>query len=64
MDGEHAAIRRLRGSPAWFGGGVEADLLNRREMLELMRAFDRITDPAMRERVLELIKSVATADKA
>lgn len=57
-------FRPLRASPAWFSGGPEADLLNRRETLELMRAFDQITDPAVRERVLQLIKSLATADKA
>lgn len=32
--------------------------LNRRETLELVRAFYRITDPAVRKRVFELIKSL------
>ena len=39
-----------------FGGGDEA--MNRRETLELVRAYYRITDPAVRKRVFELIKSL------
>ena len=54
----------LSGSLASFMGSQEADLPNRRETLELVRAFDRITDPAVPERMLELTKSLATADKA
>jgi transcriptional regulator with XRE-family HTH domain len=38
------------------GGGEEA--MNRRETLELVRAYYRITDPAVRKRVFELIKSL------
>jgi transcriptional regulator with XRE-family HTH domain len=34
------------------------DMLNRRETLELVRAYYRITDPAVRKRVFELIKSL------
>ena len=34
------------------------DALNRRETLELVRAYYRITDPAVRKRVFELIKSL------
>ena len=41
-----------------FGGGAD-DALNRRETLELVRAYYRITDPAVRKRVFELIKSLA-----
>ncbi len=37
-------------------GGDEA--MNRRETLELVRAYYRITDPAVRKRVFELIKSL------
>ncbi len=33
--------------------------LHRRETLELVRAYYRITDPAVRKRVFELIKSMA-----
>ena len=38
------------------------DTLNRRETLELVRAYYRITDPAIRKRVFELIKSMGPAD--
>ena len=34
------------------------DSLNRRETLELVRAYYRITDPAVRKRVFDLIKSM------
>src|SRR5580658_5009530 len=38
--------------------GFADDTLNRRETLELVRAYYRITDPAIRKRVFELIKSM------
>jgi transcriptional regulator with XRE-family HTH domain len=38
------------------------DALNRRETLELVRAYYRITDPAVRKRVFELIKSMGPAE--
>jgi transcriptional regulator with XRE-family HTH domain len=38
--------------------GFSDDTLNRRETLELVRAYYRITDPAVRKRVFELIKSM------
>ena len=38
-----------------FGGD---DTLSRRETLELVRAYYRITDPGVRKRVFELIKSM------
>ena len=41
-----------------FGGGAD-EALNRRETLELVRAYYRITDVAVRKRVFELIKSLA-----
>ena len=43
-----------------FGGGPGSadDALNRRETLELVRAYYRITDPSVRKRVFELIKSL------
>ena len=39
--------------------GFEDDTLHRRETLELVRAYYRITDPAVRKRVFDLIKSLA-----
>jgi transcriptional regulator with XRE-family HTH domain len=38
------------------------DTLSRRETLELVRAYYRITDPAVRKRVFDLIKSMGPAD--
>ena len=37
----------------------EDDTLHRRETLELVRAYYRITDPAVRKRFFDLLKSVA-----
>ena len=51
-----------------LGGTAEAtdtfsdDTLNRRETLELVRAYYRITDPALRKRVFDLIKSMGPAE--
>jgi transcriptional regulator with XRE-family HTH domain len=42
--------------------GFADDALNRRETLELVRAYYRITDPAVRKRVFDLIKSMGPAD--
>jgi transcriptional regulator with XRE-family HTH domain len=43
-----------------FGGaGTNDDMLHRRETLELVRAYYRITEPAVRKRVFDLIKSLA-----
>jgi transcriptional regulator with XRE-family HTH domain len=42
--------------------GFGDDTLSRRETLELVRAYYRITDPAVRKRVFELIKSMGPAD--
>ena len=39
--------------------GFGDDTLNRRETLELVRAYYRITDVAVRKRVFELVKSLA-----
>jgi len=42
--------------------GFSDDTLNRRETLELVRAYYRITDPAIRKRVFELIKSMGPSE--
>ncbi len=39
--------------------GSADDMLHRRETLELVRAYYRVTDPAVRKRVFDLIKSLA-----
>ncbi len=46
---------------AEFGGHAD-DPLAKRETLELVRAYYRITDPAVRKRVFELIKSMGPVD--
>jgi transcriptional regulator with XRE-family HTH domain len=43
-------------------GGHGDDPLAKRETLELVRAYYRITDPAVRKRVFELIKSMGPPD--
>ncbi len=49
---------------AVFGGGQAAadDALNRRETLELVRAYYRITDLSVRKRVFDLIKSLGPTE--
>jgi len=42
----------------------EADSLTRRETLELVRAYYRITDPKVRKRLFELAKSLANMNPA
>lgn len=42
--------------------GFGDDTLNRRETLELVRAYYRITDPSIRKRVFDLIKSMGPAE--
>ncbi len=42
--------------------GFGDDTLNRRETLELVRAYYRITDPSIRKRVFELIKSMGPGE--
>ncbi len=44
-----------------FSAGID-DQLTKRETLELVRAYYRIPDPAMRKRMFELMKSLAPAD--
>ena len=45
------------GQEGFGAGGDEA--MNRRETLDLVRAYYRITDGAVRKRVLDLVKSLA-----
>ncbi|MDW8442931.1 MAG: helix-turn-helix transcriptional regulator [Acetobacteraceae bacterium] len=52
------AVRRAVGF-AETQEGFDDDTLNRRETLELVRAYYRITDPVVRKRVFDLIKSLA-----
>jgi len=56
------------GVPSRRTSSVEAqdpfgdDTLSRRETLELVRAYYRITDPSIRKRVFDLIKSMGPAE--
>ena len=54
--------RRAAGGFADAQDGFEDDALHRRETLELVRAYYRITDPAVRKRVFDLIKSLTPAE--
>jgi len=44
------------------GQGFEDDTLHRRETLELVRAYYRIQDPAVRRRVFDLIKAMTPVE--
>jgi len=47
------------GSPRHF----ESDQLSKRETLELVRAYYKITDPKVRKRTFELVKAIAQTGK-
>nr|WP_207728842.1 MULTISPECIES: helix-turn-helix transcriptional regulator [unclassified Gluconobacter] len=54
---------RSAASPRLFDLPVdEAALFSRRETVELVRAYYRIPDPAVRKRMLDLIRSLGAAD--
>ena len=59
--GAGAGGRRMMGL-AEAQEGFEDDTLHRRETLELVRAYYRITDPSVRKRVFDLIKSLAPGE--
>jgi len=57
----------VRSGPAYFGFseaqvGLDSYQMNKRETLELVRAYYRITDPSIRKRVFDLIKSLTPAE--
>lgn len=57
----------VRSRPALYGfaetqDGFDDENTNKRETLELVRAYYRITDPAVRKRVFDLIKSLAPVE--
>lgn len=52
--------------PGFAEGGSDGqllDLLNSREGLELNRAFAKISDPRVRRKVIELVRSIADGDE-
>ena len=61
--------KRVRSFPRWISRGDNADVLNgeqikdpmaRRETLELVRTYYTIEKPAVRKRIAEMVKSIAT----
>lgn len=59
------AANRSRGAVFGFAEGQEGfedDTLHRRETLELVRAYYRITDPSIRKRVFDLIKTLSPGE--
>ena len=55
-------LSRRTGAFPELQDGFGDDTLNRRETLELVRAYYRITDPAVRKRVFDLIKSMGPTE--
>lgn len=53
---------RMSGGFAEHQEGFEDDTLHKRETLELVRAYYRINEPAVRKRVFDLIKSLAPVE--
>ncbi len=63
LHGNHHTTRVAGGFAEAQQDGFGADeALNRRETLELVRAYYRITEPSVRKRVFELIKSMGPVD--
>ncbi|MFC4169378.1 helix-turn-helix domain-containing protein [Teichococcus aestuarii] len=60
--GGNGALRARLGGFAEHQEGFEDDTLHKRETLELVRAYYRITEPAVRKRVFDLIKSLAPTE--
>jgi transcriptional regulator with XRE-family HTH domain len=56
LDTEH-------GAPVHDVGDLEADPMTKRETLELVRAYYKITDPMVRRRIFELTKALARANE-
>jgi transcriptional regulator with XRE-family HTH domain len=61
LGGNTGAARRALGF-ADAQDSFEDDTLHRRETLELVRAYYRITDPSVRKRVFELVKSLTPTE--
>jgi transcriptional regulator with XRE-family HTH domain len=63
MAGGEAGLAGFAERQEGFGAHAE-DPLAKRETLELVRAYYRITDPAVRKRVFDLIKSMGPSEVA
>ncbi len=53
--------RRTRGLSEAPAAVLEPDLLSKRETVELVRAYYRVTDPQLRKRFLDLLKALGKA---
>ncbi len=53
--------RRARGLSEAPAPALEPDALSKRETVELIRAYYRVTDPKLRKRVLDLLKALGEA---
>ncbi len=53
--------RRTRGLSEAPAAVLEPDSLSKRETVELVRAYYRVTDPQLRKRVLDLLKALGKA---
>ncbi len=53
--------RRARGLSEAPASVLEPDALSKRETVELIRAYYRVTDPKLRKRVLDLLKTLGDA---
>ncbi|MFC7734785.1 helix-turn-helix domain-containing protein [Roseomonas sp. GCM10028921] len=62
MGGAASGFRSRLGGLTETQEGFEDDTLHKRETLELVRAYYRITEPAVRKRVFDLIKSLAPTE--
>jgi len=62
MGGMGAGFRSRLTGFAESQDGFEDDTMSKRETLELVRAYYRITEPAVRKRVFDLIKSLAPVE--
>jgi len=63
VHGSYQTTRAIGGFAEGQDGFGADEVLNRRETLELVRAYYRITDPAVRKRVFDLIKSMGPTEE-
>ena len=64
IEGTAAQSPRMLAGTVEEPASFEADPMTKRETLELVRAYYRITDPQVRNRVFELAKALASASEA
>ena len=53
--------RRTRGLSEAPAAVLDSDVLNKRETVDLIRAYYRVTDPGLRKRVLDFLKALGKA---